>query len=389
MTSDIKTMSINNTTATTKIRTADDKVAMNIDADSAVPCSNCGTKLSGQFCHNCGQSSKSMIKFFGEVIRELFDDALGYDSRFKHSILPLLFKPGKLSLDYVNGKRFFYVLPFRLYLITSLIFLVVIKNTAEIHEGSNIENAETIAAIDGELAREISDDDDFSISITIDGSDSDSEAGEGEGEGQNIITSDLADDAGIFKQEKIKGFHYSWDSETERWTDIDLLEDGIEKDFLQTIGPKIAGWKKDPTPLINKFIDMLPYMMFVVLPIFGMILKGFYIFSGRYYTEHLIFLLHNHSFLYIAFLLQISVGAIDDFLTPSTYWLTNMSLLVLSAINFILYLWIIIYMLLAVKRFYQQGWVMTLVKTTLLSSIYFILLFIGFIVTLFVGAYQA
>lgn len=27
-------------------------------------CENCNTALTGQFCHSCGQSSKSMIKFF-------------------------------------------------------------------------------------------------------------------------------------------------------------------------------------------------------------------------------------------------------------------------------------------------------------------------------------
>ena len=89
-------------------------------------CANCGASLGGQFCHSCGQSSKSMIKFFGEVIKELLDDTLGYDSRLKHSLLPLFFKPGRLTLDYVKGKRFHYVLPFKLYLITSVLFILLV-----------------------------------------------------------------------------------------------------------------------------------------------------------------------------------------------------------------------------------------------------------------------
>jgi hypothetical protein len=94
-------------------------------------CSNCGSALGGEFCHTCGQSSKSMIKFFGEVMVELLDDTLGYDSRLKNSIFLLLFRPGRITLDYIRGKRFHYVLPFKLYLITSVLFILLIKNVID------------------------------------------------------------------------------------------------------------------------------------------------------------------------------------------------------------------------------------------------------------------
>ncbi|MGB0496620.1 MAG: DUF3667 domain-containing protein, partial [Kangiellaceae bacterium] len=117
----------------------ENEIAVTDTSVNTLVCGNCETVLSGQFCHSCGQSSKSMIKFFGEVVKELLDDALGYDSRFKHSLLPLLFKPGRLTLDYVKGKRFHYVLPFKLYLITSVLFILIIKNTTDT-DGLNFNN---------------------------------------------------------------------------------------------------------------------------------------------------------------------------------------------------------------------------------------------------------
>ncbi len=90
-------------------------------------CTNCGTHLSGKYCHACGQPSRSIIKFFGQVVIDVLDDVIGYDSRLKHTIVPLLFKPGKITNDYICGKVFHYVLPVRLYLILSVICILMVQ----------------------------------------------------------------------------------------------------------------------------------------------------------------------------------------------------------------------------------------------------------------------
>jgi len=55
----------------------------------------------------------------------------------------------------------------------------------------------------------------------------------------------------------------------------------------------------------------------------------------------------------------------------------------------LLFYWMFIYVLLAMKRFYHQGWAATIFKTILLAFIYFIMIGIGFMMTLAYGAYQA
>lgn len=56
----------------------------------------------------------------------MFHDFLGhyftFDSKFFHSIVPLVIKPGFLSREYAKGRRVSYILPLRLYIFTTFIF---------------------------------------------------------------------------------------------------------------------------------------------------------------------------------------------------------------------------------------------------------------------------
>jgi hypothetical protein len=376
-------------------------------------CSNCGAELTGQFCHFCGQSSKSMIKFFGEVIKELLDDTLGYDSRLKHSLFPLFFKPGRLTLDYVKGKRFHYVLPFKLYLITSVLFILLIKNSTD------TENLKFNDVVQDEASQEISKDVEEEINHAIDevnkanvaqgkkiidfhlgeeqqkdvadsiaeseadeerqAKNNDRESASDEKENDNTITIGTGDD----------DVNLNWNEETQQLDGIEDLDDGLIKTFVSRINPKLKSWKNDLEPLVESVIETLPYMMFVILPIFALFLKIFYVFSKRYYTEHLVFLLHNHSFIYMLMMLQIGLGFGDSKLKSVDYWAAQSAADVFSFISFILGFWMVIYVFLAMKRFYRQGWAATIFKTFALGFIYIMMLSFGFVVTIALGAYQA
>ncbi|PHS18886.1 MAG: hypothetical protein COA86_06875 [Kangiella sp.] len=359
--------------------------------ESAEICANCNTALSGQFCHSCGQSSKSMIKFFGDVIKELMDDALGYDSRFKHSLMPLLFKPGRLTLDYVKGKRFHYVLPFKLYLITSVLFILLIKNTtdtdgikfdnddatqqeiATLSKEEKIEKAkekieqtlEKLPAITDEIKQDILD--------------------AVEDEQKTSASGNKAFTLGGGK----KDIDLEWNAKTQQLDGVEEIESPILKKFFTQINPKLKEWKKDSAPLVESIIEMIPYMMFIILPIFAIFLKLFYLFSKRFYTEHLIFLLHNHSFIYMLMMLQIGLGAGEKQLDPINHWLAQSASMTFSFISLVFNFWMFIYVFLSMKRFYRQSWKMTITKTIALGFVYSILLSFGIVISIVFGAYQA
>ena len=103
-----------------------------VTAPSAAPtnersCENCGAEMSGPFCGVCGQHERSVIRFFGSVVAQIFDDIFGWDSRAGRTLLPLLFRPGFLTNEYFAGRRVHYVPPIRLYLFVSIIFFLLLS----------------------------------------------------------------------------------------------------------------------------------------------------------------------------------------------------------------------------------------------------------------------
>ncbi len=93
-------------------------------------CLNCGTELMGPFCYYCGQPDKNLMRFFPALMRDLLEDVVDFDSRFMRTLKPLLLHPGKLTRDYLDGRRFRYVPPMRLYIFSSMVFFILAATLA-------------------------------------------------------------------------------------------------------------------------------------------------------------------------------------------------------------------------------------------------------------------
>ncbi len=361
-------------------------------------CANCGIELNGQFCHQCGQSSRSMIKFFGEVIKEVLDDVIGYDSRLKHSIVPLLFQPGKLSKEYIQGRRFYYVMPFRLYLFTSILFIITLQFTTS---GTNFlpENIQqsTTKAVPTTLATNQSKNSN-TISPTTDQSNLenitqafiDASAQKSANVSQENKDTNEKKKVGVYFHLNENGLTIDQSKQLTSSKFINISTDNRKLNLIMDeINAKAESWKKDPSPLINEFFNLFPYMMFIILPVFAIFSKFFYLFSKRYYVEHLIFSLHNHSFIYLVMLIEISLEAMQSSIKMATFTGAGVLYEMMDWINILIILWIIAYIFIATKRFYQQGWVMTISKTFALGIIYLLLTSVGLVLTLMIGAYLA
>ena len=342
-------------------------------------CDNCGTILNGPYCHKCGQSSRSMIKFIGLLFKEVLDDVVGYDSRLKHTVFPLLFQPGQITNDYIKGRRFYYVLPLRLYLITSLLFILLLKFTTDptklVNEQANngAQEAQIEQPLENLPDNNPQENNSESSNLT---SESNRETSIVENEDEKETTID-DQDFGI----NITGSGIEFQGD-------EFKQDGFLKEFAQEIEKKWQGWLKDPKPLVKQVIELLPYMMFILLPIFAIFLKVFYLFSKRFYIEHFIFLLHNHCFIYAALMLQIGLDYAEA-LNKSSNWLFSSIGHLAGLLSVLLAWWIFIYVFISMRKVYQQGWVMTVGKGIFLGIIYFSLISMGFIITLLAGAYFA
>jgi len=67
----------------------------------ARPCPNCGELLWGQYCASCGQRSRLRMITFWELLRDAGDLLASLDSRLWRTLGLLMFRPGRLTLDYL------------------------------------------------------------------------------------------------------------------------------------------------------------------------------------------------------------------------------------------------------------------------------------------------
>jgi len=118
----------------------------------------------------------------------------------------------------------------------------------------------------------------------------------------------------------------------------------------------------------------------MILPLFALLLKLFYLFKRRLFMEHLIVALHSHSFLCLAILVQVLLSQLSALTAalPLLPWL-------FGAAGVALWVWIPLYLLVAQKRIYAQGWPMTLWKYFLLGNCYVFLLTFGVVLNLFLA----
>jgi len=350
-------------------------------------CLNCGTPLQGPFCHYCGQPDKNFLRFFPVLLRELLEDFLDFDSRFMRTMKPLLFRPGKLTRDYLDGRRFRYTPPLRLYIFSSIacFFLAALLagDAIVINGGEDTDEAVAglqIGAIDDPEMREALEELDPETRQKVDEAlRKVAEKGENNADGEPGDTEapdaestpgepdESAEDSPIMIGDK------PWNRETNPfivawlpdWVN-DWINDEIEQSPAK--GREIAD---NPDLMKEKVFDVLPATMFVLLPLVALLFKFWYLFAKKYYIEHLIFALHNHSFLFVALLISILLTSAAAWAEPAGDGRITSTV---SWVNIVIGVWVPVYLLVSLKRVYRQGWFMTLTKYCVIGVSYVLLL---------------
>ncbi len=87
-------------------------------------CISCGAPLTGKFCSACGEKTIdpkhdfTVTKFLEQVV----DGFTHFDSKFFKTVTTLLFRPGKLTVEYVEGRRVGYMKPIQIFIISTVLF---------------------------------------------------------------------------------------------------------------------------------------------------------------------------------------------------------------------------------------------------------------------------
>lgn len=371
-------------------------------------CANCGARLAGEFCHECGQSFHSVLKPVHHMAEETVETLLHIDGRIVHTLPPLLLKPGFLTLEYFSGRRVRYIAPFRLVFVLCLLALFVCHlRVANSHIELNtdapattadnqFQEATTPAAVEDALQR-------YLTSLK--------QAREAMGPMGKLAATGLTRAEEVARQqaaqrvqalavaagtvpEHAAGTSAAAPANTQQvrtrvnddWLHSpsqievswlpgflnDRLSKGVEhlKANLRALNSPGAGHQEAVERMLSNFFSTLPQTMFVMIPLFALLLKLFYAFRRRLYMEHLIVALHSHAFLFLSLLLGVSLGALSSWLAPHAAWVAYP----LSWLEWALVLWLPIYLLIMQKKVYRQGWPMTVLKFCCIGYCYVFLL---------------
>jgi len=89
-------------------------------------CSDCGAAVSGRFCQDCGQPTHvhRTLLHLGE---ELLHGVMHFDSRIWRTLPLLVINPGKLTREWVHGRRTRYVSPLAMFLFTIFIMFMLLS----------------------------------------------------------------------------------------------------------------------------------------------------------------------------------------------------------------------------------------------------------------------
>ena len=90
-------------------------------------CHNCGAAVSGKFCPECGQETTLHVASAREFLHEFIGHYVALEGKLWKTLALLLFRPGKLTAEYIAGRRARYVQPLRIYLTLSILFFALLK----------------------------------------------------------------------------------------------------------------------------------------------------------------------------------------------------------------------------------------------------------------------
>ncbi|MBM1108075.1 DUF3667 domain-containing protein [Aurantibacter crassamenti] len=347
-------------------------------------CLNCGhsLRLTDKFCPNCSQANNTKKLSLNDFFDEFFASMISYDSKLLRTLSALLTKPGKITADFIAGKRASYTNPFRFLLSLTIIYFLMINfggnysNWDKYGSNSNepflIRLSNWVNSFDGlkqkqvkEEIASVAQDTDFKEYLSA------------ELQKDSIILSNpkkyfnsITDASFLNRHSKKNSFFNT----VIRKDSVFDFEDAQRKyDIPNTSANSIAfnaasgllKFNKQPGTFISSLISKLPFAIFFFLPVFTIFIWLAYIRKKYSYTDHLIFSFHSTSLFFILLIISYLFE-----------WLINKS------VNWVFLILFCIYLFIAMKRFYQQGFFKTSVKYVFLNTIFFILAMFSMLILL-------
>jgi len=342
-------------------------------------CQNCEREHEEgfEFCPHCGQKINDNLTV-GVLFYNTISNYFSFDARFFKSFIPLLFKPGYLAKKFIEGKRLLYLHPAQMYLFISVVFFFlfsfitreqsqkldkVLKDTLVTTPSlDSIINPKTLDSAQVEkmlkplknnkVITGMSDEDIKKLDSLI--------------KTDNSRSKELSNFD--FDEKKVDSLIKINAPDKEVYKAMGMNDDA--NTFEKRLYTQMLKFykKREGGSILQVFYDTIPIALFFLLPIFAFLLKLLHYRRGSF-AHHLVFSFYFFSYLFTVFSLILCANFIYD--VPD--WL-----------DWLIILATFFYLLIAIKRFYEQGWIVSFFKSGLLTFLF--LLFVMPFTAIIVGA---
>ena len=359
-----------------------------VDSAFAAHCKNCDAPLAvftdgkpGGFCPRCGQDTHNHPPTFFEFVHEFITHYVALEGKLWKTLLLLFFKPAELTREYRAGRKLRYISPLRLYITASFLFFFIVKIigagsfmqndiddpatlrqtasevTREFEDAAQEVKSEfgSAAQADNKLVKEGAEDTKNGIKITIKDGAADAKTNASPSPEKKAAEKDQADHD---QKGGWQNYKWTWSDGADQKAAINvpcrpnstlcpLLKNRLQEKFKDKTNAQVLD------DLKRGMIANVPYVLFLMLPLFAALTKLLYFRRGLYYGEHVVYALHIHAFTFFGLLIS---ALVPDFLTG---WIVGL---------------IAIYYLVAMKRYFAGGWFMTIFRYGVIATVYPVLL---------------
>ena len=234
-------------------------------------CQNCGYTVEVEYCSKCGQKNTETRQSFTHLAAHFAEDLTHYDGAFWKTLKYLIFRPGKLTIEYLEGHRMRYVPPVKLYIFVSFVTFLLMSLLTH----TNGDTAHNVVKVDG----------------------------------KEIHYSKILKEDGVsFRQDPTKYHSLKEYDSVQKNKELNFIIRWIDRVTIKALEKDING-----SQIVEGIIHSLPKALFIYMPIFAFWLWLFHGKKRWMFFDHSIYTLHYFSFLLTLAAINIILGYVLDF----------------------------------------------------------------------------
>jgi len=387
-------------------------------------CLNCQATVIGRYCHVCGQENLEPKETVWHLVQHFFNDITHFDGKFFATVKFLLRKPGFLSAEYVAGRRASYLNPIRMYVFTSAFFFIILyslKSPEEMLKPAASRAKERVRGLTELLKKKAADEKELPRTVDEDDKDELRDGISKLGMEMAIIKETYGDTTTRkFTDQELTAFYIAALTDSAQETGLppeakkriqaamrvaqnpvsgsnlfglnqgrfktveeydssqrvlpDSLQDGwFKKRLMRKLVYAQAEYVRDKQRYTEKFLENMlhsfPKILFWSLPFFALILNVLYVRRKKqfYYVDHGIFTIHVYCATFLLLLIGLLLGVLSSWLNWGWFRILT------DILNFLVGLYIMIYLYKAMRGFYKQRRFKTFVKYFITCSLAFVI----------------